>query len=341
MPQYAMVGSATTAGQAVRTGAALLAAAVVLGAGWFGWDRTRTDDRMTVTLLTAEVGAGIVTGSEVRFNGVPVGEVATIAPRGDGAQRLELKVDGAQLPGLTDSLTVEYAPGNLFGISEIELLRGAGGSALRDGAVVRLLDPARAADHTVATLLDRLAATTGEVLTPELTTTLGQVATNLRAFTPILAALVESSRAVAETQRYQPSYLIARYAGGLRGAPPFLDGMIRLLDQLNKVEYLRDHEPEFSAAIDMVGQDIFAAVGRLGSSAKAGLGGYTTMLTPLLAAVAAAVPNPRGASTDLRELLSRVDGAFTDGPDGPVLNLAVELDLVPVLGAALGQAGVR
>src|SRR5690606_5983942 len=115
------------------------------------------------------VGTGVEPGTEVRLDGVRVGTVDTIEIAGVGRQRITVALNGSHLFGLSDAVTLDYAPGNLFGISAVELHAGAGGTVLTDGAVVDLTGAAeRVHDATLSALLTATGALTEEVLTPKL-----------------------------------------------------------------------------------------------------------------------------------------------------------------------------
>ncbi|WP_157535226.1 mammalian cell entry protein [Nocardia inohanensis] len=326
-------------------GSAVLALVVAVAVGGAGYRAARADDRMEVVLRTQHIGDGVLAGTTVRLDGVAVGEVADIASAGGGQQRITMRLDASQLPGLTDSLLVDYAPANLFGIGEVELRRGTGGVPLRAGANIDLTGAGRVTDATMGALIRSLGQTTNQVLTPRLTEVLTQFATDAKAFAPILEAIVMLGRAVADTQRYDPSYLIAQYAATLRGAAEFSGATVDLLDRINNIEILRNDQQLFDTGIDLVANKFFPAITGIGKVGAKHYTGYADMLTPLLDVTAQMVPAPQRSSAELRELLARIDRSFVDTPDGPVLQLEVALRgapavAVPLLGSA-NQKGDR
>ncbi|WP_316575763.1 MlaD family protein [Nocardia canadensis] len=339
MPKYGMPGVAVDERVSRRAGfAALVVAAVVTAAG-LGIQSLRAEAGIEVVLRTPLVGDGVVTGADVRLDGVTVGRIADIAVDERGSPRLTLRLDDTQLAGLTDSLLVDYAPSNMFGISEVELRRGPGGAPLRDGAVVDLAgaEAHRVSDATMGALMRSLAATTDQVLTPRLTDLLTRLAGDLKAFTPILEAVVMLGRSVADTQRLDPSYLIGRYADTLAGAARFSAGTIELLDRINNIEALRGDRRAFDGGIQMIVEQLFVpGVSELALSLRQHLGGYAEILTPLLTAAAATVADPRRSSAEVRALLAGVDRSFVDTPEGPVLRLEVVVSTIPVLAPVLG-----
>ncbi|UGT38836.1 mammalian cell entry protein [Nocardia yamanashiensis] len=328
---------ATTKKTSRRTGVALVAALGVLASAGAGAAALRSDDRMQVVLRTERIGDGVLTGTHVRLDGVQVGDVTGIESAGGGQQRITLRLDASQLPGLTDALSVDYAPSNLFGIGEVALRRGDGGRPLRDGATVDLTggNATRVTDATMGALIRAVGQTTNEVLSPRLTEVLTQLATDAKAFAPIMQALVMLGRTVADTQVYAPSYLIGQYASTLRGAADFTGSTIDLLDRLNKIEVLRTQQPLFDAGVDLIANGFFPAISGVGQAGQRHLTGYSDLLVPLLDAMAQLVPTPAQSSAELRELLERVDRSFVNTPDGPVLRLEVALRGVPAVGVPL------
>src|SRR5437868_1795643 len=111
-------------------GVAALVVVAVVASGWMGYNNARGDTRLRVVLHTEQIGDGIVAGTSVALDGVTVGSIAQIESTSGGTQLITLQLDRAALPGLTDRFDVDYAPSNMFGISEIELERGTGGSPL-------------------------------------------------------------------------------------------------------------------------------------------------------------------------------------------------------------------
>ncbi|WP_063038604.1 hypothetical protein [Nocardia pseudovaccinii] len=341
MAIYGMPGVAMDSRTSRRTG---VTAAVIVAVALIAWTCCRclrTDDILRVQVVAEQLGDGIVTGSDVRLDGLKVGSVESIHSAGPGRLRMILALNQSRMPGVTDSLSLLAAPGNLFGISELDIERGAGGRPLHSGAVIELTAGAadRMSDATMGALLRQLSQTANQVVTPELADTLRQVSTASKAFTPILEAMVTTARSIADTQRYAPSYLIGEYAATLAGLPPFLTGTIQLFDNLNHIEALRTDRAAFDKTVAAIANDLLPGAARTSSTAQQYLNQYVDYLVPLFAALSSTVSTPQQSGADLRELLTRLGAAMTDGPDGPTLNLKVTLSGVPVLSTILlGQA---
>ncbi|MEU6561648.1 MlaD family protein [Nocardia nova] len=337
MAKYGMPGVAMSSRGSRRTGVAAVAVVALTLIAGVGYRSLRTGDgTLRVQVIATRVGDGIVTGSDVRLDGLRVGSVESIATAGPDRLRMTLALNGSRLPGVTDSLSLRAAPGNLFGIAEIDIARGAGGRTLRPGTVIDLTGTAagRMSDATMGALLRQLSRTTA-VLTPELSDVLRRAGTDLKAFAPIIRAMVSTARDIADTQRYAPSYLLRQYGSVLGGLPPFLSGTIQLLYSLNHLQALRADRSTFDKTVAAITDELFPAVTRTSATARQYLGGYAEFLAPLLTAVGHTVPAPEQSSAELHELLNRWAAAMSDGPDGPTLNLKLTLSGVPVLSSAL------
>ena len=344
MPAYGFPGVAVDPRGSRIVGIAATAVLALAGVGWTVDPFGGTDDRLDVTLLTEQVGEGIATGTDVRLDGVKVGSIASIAPADGGRQRIGLQLDDSRLFGLTDTMSIAYAPGNLFGISELELEPGEGGNTLADGMVVDLsgANAARADDATLSTLLRTLGTFTTDVLTPEFTDVVGKVAHQTKAFTPILQAIVTTMTSIANTQQYETSFLLGQLGSALGGLPPTVDGGIRLLYGPFINEYMQsdDNRLRLDATVDLIANRLIPSIGTAVETAQPYFGAHADMLAPLLRLLAGTVSEPQRSADELGVLLDRLAGTFRDTPDGPVLHLDVLLAGVPGLATPL-VGGVR
>ncbi|NMN98899.1 MlaD family protein [Antrihabitans stalactiti] len=337
MPKYGLPGISIDQRRSVVIGVTAVAIVVVVSLTWIVIDRIRGDDRMQIVLQTEEIGDGIVEGTPVRLDGVAVGEIETIDTSTIGQQLITLRLNQSQLFGVTDTLDIDYAPANLFGISEIELRRGSGGTALGNHDVVDLTGRHgdRVRDVTMGNLLRSVTRTATDVLTPQLTDTLTTLAGDLEAFTPILEAIVSTGRNIADTQRYAASFLVGQFGSALSGAAPMVGGTIDLIDTVRNIEILHTHKETFDEVVQIAIHQLFPGVSTLLFTAQDYFAGYANMLPPVLDAATRMIPTPQLSSAQLRDLLARLDRSFTDTPDGPMLNLAVTLRGVPALSVPL------
>lgn len=317
-------------------GVCALVLSLLTAVGWRAWPETAAPDDLRVALLVSEIGAGVAPGTDVRLDGVHVGTVGDIDATGIGRARITLDLDGSQLFGLTDALTLNYAPGNLFGISAVELHAGAGGSALADGATVDLTGAAgRVRDATLATLLASTGTLTDEVLTPQLVELLRRFAHDLDGFVPLLQAIGTTARSFAETQQLPPSVLFDRYGSALAGLPPMLTGGLEMLwaSYVNPNLATTDQVQRYGEMFDRMSSELLPVAVTMLGTAQQHFQGLMPMGSLILDRISAAVSTPERSTQQLTELLTRLGLAFHDTPDGPVLDAAIEL--VPALAQPL------
>lgn len=344
MPAYGLSGVRTTRRAALLVGVLTLVVVVAMAFTWNAVSSRPSDNELKIQLHTSRTGDGVVSGAGVRLNGVQVGHIAQVESATGGTQLITLALDRSQLYGLSDSLRVEYAPSNLFGISEVVLQRGNGGNPLHDGAIVDLTAPDRVDDATMGTLLRSLSQTTLTVLTPQLTEVLNQIGSDMRAFAPLVQAMVGVSRAIADTQRYPTSFLIEQYSAFFAGIAKFGDGFVKLISNIYHIDVLRNDRAHFDVGVSLVADQLFPLISTVLGTANGQLGGYADSLTVLLTQLASTVPDPDRSHADLTELLDRLDRTFQDTPDGPRVGVDVVLRgmpglAVPLLGSALPQPG--
>ncbi|AEF39620.1 Putative Mce family protein [Hoyosella subflava DQS3-9A1] len=297
----------------------------------------RTDDRIQILVQTEHIGDGIAPGTHVRLKGVQIGAIEEISSAGDGTQVITMRLDEAQLFGLTNTLDVNYAPSNLFGISEVELTARPGGIPLQDAELIDLTGThaGRVQDATMGSLIRAVTVTATEVLTPEFADTLQMVAVSLDAFGPLIEIIVMTGEALDATQIYPASFLMAEYGSALQGAAPMLTGSIQLVDTFKNLEILQTHRELFDEVMVITINDLFPGVADLLFTAEEYTAELVAVLPPLLDSAARMVPTPQRSSEELREILDRLDRSFSDTPDGPAVDVSVALSGVPALSVPL------
>ncbi|MFC6014316.1 MlaD family protein [Nocardia lasii] len=342
MPNYGMPGVAADRRTARRTGAIILGLITVVLVASLAYSNLRTEDGLRIALRTEHLGDGISAGSQVRIDGVTVGEVAEVTPGDRGTQQISLLLDAARLVGIDDSLAVDYAPTNLFGIAEIELRRGTGGSPLREGAVLDLTgaNGDRVYDATMSAILRSLSQVGMTVTSPQMATVISQLAADFKAFTPLVQALITVAETIADNQDVLPSELFGKLGPAFDGGGQFAGATMQVIDQLSEIRVTQVDKDRYDIGVGVIGGSILPALTTTLSTAGGHLAETTDMLAPMLLALAQMSPNPRATSADLTALLQNLRGAMPDGPNGPVLNLDVELRGVPGLAVPLfGKAG--
>ncbi len=341
LPNYGIPGVAIDRRRSLVTGAVVVTVAVVLALAATGYRATRAEQGLRIVVRTSHIGDGIVAGTQVRLDGVRVGRVTGIAPAGRGTQDIAVRLDSERPPGLDSSLRVDYATGNLFGISEIQLRRGPGGPPLRPGTVLNLTATDATYDATMGNLLRSVAQVEDSVLTPQLATLLATLAADTRAFTPFLESVITLARTVTEVQQVPLSLILGRFGTTLDGGGDFVDSIIDLLDRVYRIETLRHDRDRIDGGIAMVVDQLLPGVARDLRYAETGFAGYTALAIPILDLVAQAVPDSRRSGAELRELIDRVAAAMPDTPEGPVLQAEVDLRNIPVLANPTANGGGR
>ncbi|MEU2042249.1 MlaD family protein [Nocardia niwae] len=339
MPAYALPGTEVGPRRARILGASAILLAVLAAGTWRLAPESRPPEEIRVALLVGHIGAGIGSGTEVRFDGVRVGSISAVDFAGHSRQRIELTLDSSELFGLTDAVTVDYAPGNLFGVSALELRSRGGGTELSDGSTVDLTADDSVRDATLAALLKSTGVLTDSVLTPKLVELLSRASRDLRAFTPLLEALGTTMRSFVETQQMPPSQLFDEFGSALAGVPPMLTGAVDVLNAAFTSQYLRSPQnlARFSEMWTNVQYQLLPVATGLLGTAREHFAELTPILTLVFTRIASSVSTPELSQQQLTELLERLGAAFHDTPEGPVLDVSPELAVVPGIAAPLAS----
>ncbi|WP_410876217.1 hypothetical protein [Nocardia sp. A7] len=341
MPAYALPGTEVGPLRARVLGVLAVVLALLAVLIWRVVPDSVPADQITVALLVAEVGEGVGEDTDVRLDGVRVGSVSGIESVGRSRQRIELTLSGSQLFGLTNALTIDYAPGSLFGISAVELHSMTGGTALADGSIVDLTGRAadRVHDATLSALLKSTGQLTDEVLTPKLVELLSTVSRDLTAFAPLLQAIGTTARSYAETRQLPPSVLFEQFGSALTGLPPMLTGGLTLLyaEYTNKYLAVPDQLQRFSQMFTGIQYELLPTVTQLLSTSRQYFGEILPMISLVLDRLAASVSTPERSTQQLSELIARLDNSFRDTANGPVLSAEIDLAGVPGLATPLAS----
>ncbi|WP_405489875.1 MlaD family protein [Nocardia sp. NBC_00511] len=337
MPNYGMPGVAVDRKRSMTVGAVALALVVAVVAAWSLYRSQESADGLAVTLRTEQIGDGVLPGTDVRVNGVVVGKVTDIVPDSHGTQRISLRLDDSRLFGLDDSLQVDYAPANLFGISEIDLRKGSGGSPLRAGAVLDRTGShaADVYDATMGSILRSAAQVGGSVLTPQMASVIAQAAADTEAITPLIQALITAQRTITDNQKMPLSELMGALGPAFDGGGQFAGATVQVVDLLRSIPLLQQDRDGYDQRVALVTRQLLPALANTFAQAGTQLSGTTDALVPLLNALAQMVPQPQQSGADLRALLQRLNSAMPDNGQGPVLNVEVDLKGVPALGVPL------
>lgn len=135
--------------------------------------------KTAITLTTTSMGNALQKGSDVKYHGVPVGEVSAIAPAPDGA-KLTLDLDPSVVKKLPATTTALLLPKTLFGERYVDLVVPAGSPAggLSAGATIAQDSSDEAVQ--LQDVFDRLLPMLQALEPQKLQATLGELAAMLR-----------------------------------------------------------------------------------------------------------------------------------------------------------------
>ncbi|WP_280436113.1 MlaD family protein [Nocardia carnea] len=339
MPAYSLPGTEVSPRRARILGVFVVALALVAFVGHRMAPSGMPAGQLQVALLTAQIGEGVAAGTAVRLDGVRVGSVSSIDRIGSGRQRISLSLQSSQLFGLTDGLSVDFAMGNLFGISAVDLHSGDGGTILTDGATIDLTghNADRLRDATLAALLESTGGLTTDVLTPKLAALLATAARDVRALSPILQAIGTTVRSFTDTQQMPTSLLFHRLGATLEGVPALISGGVEVLYSAYTNEYLStpEHMDRYGRMFADLQSRLLPATAQTLSTGRHYFAEFVPLMTAMLDRLSSSVGTPQRSGRQLSDLLDRLGTAFTDTPNGPVLNATADLEVVPGLAGPL------
>lgn len=156
----------------------LLLLVLGLGTAALLYDKAFTA-RTEVVLATGTVGNALQRGSDVKLNGVPVGEVTTIEPTAEGA-RLTLALEPDVAAGLPDDTVARLLPKTLFGERYVQLVAdgATSGAGIADGGAIRQDGSDEAVE--LEEVLDELLPVLRSIQPEKLAATLGELTLLLR-----------------------------------------------------------------------------------------------------------------------------------------------------------------
>ncbi|WP_433633992.1 MlaD family protein [Nocardia sp. CA-120079] len=248
-----------------------------------------------VTAVLVNVGDGLPVKSDVKYQGVLVGQVDSVTPSSDGGPnyvQIDLKPEHVQ--GIPATVTARVVPSNVFAVPSVQLVYQGGGAPLAAGAHIpedQSLDTVRL--QTSLTALSRIVAAAGR---SESDPTLGVLAVVERATSGRGA---EAVRAGAELTRISEAFNAAM-------AP---DGTASTLDALaDALAGLRNSAPDLMSAVHNAVGPMRAVAGRSDQLATLLAGGLTTSTT-----IGTALGNNTATITDMTAKLSPVVGTIAVG----------------------------
>lgn len=102
-------------------GVVALAVVVALVGVLLAVGRGAFSDRMSVVARVDDAGGSLVTGADVKYDGVVVGRVSSLDPGADGGVDLALALDPSTADGVPRNVVARVLPASVFGTSYLDL----------------------------------------------------------------------------------------------------------------------------------------------------------------------------------------------------------------------------
>ncbi|WP_020105812.1 MlaD family protein [Nocardia sp. 348MFTsu5.1] len=80
------------------------------------------DEKVEVTASLEDIGDGLVSQADVRYNGLIVGAVTSIDATDTTLSNVNINIIPEQAPGIPANVTARTVPSNLFGVNSVELI---------------------------------------------------------------------------------------------------------------------------------------------------------------------------------------------------------------------------
>ena len=252
-------------------------------------------ETVRVTAVLVDVGDGLPAKSDVKFQGVVVGQVDSVTPSSDGGPNyVQIDLKPEYLAGIPATVTARVVPSNVFAVPSVQLVGKGRGAPLAAGTRIpqdHSLETVRL--QTSLTALSRIVAAAGRSGSDP---TLGILAVVERATSGHGA---EAVRAGAELARISQALNAAM-------AP---DGTPATLDALSDaLAGLRSSAPDLLGAVHNAVGPMRAVAERKDQLVTLLTGGLTTSAT-----VATALENNTGTITDITGKLSPALDTIAEG----------------------------
>ncbi|RDI45035.1 MlaD family protein [Nocardia mexicana] len=276
-------------------GIVFLAVASVVGGLMLARSQGAFRETVRVTAELVNVGDGLPAKSDVKYQGVLVGQVDSVTPSTDGGpNHVHIDLKPGYLQGIPATVTARVVPSNVFAVPSIQLVYNGRGAPLAAGGRI-------AEDHsqetvrlqTSLTALSRIAAAAGRSGSEP---ALG------------ILAVVERATAGHGEQAVRAGAELTRISQALNAsmAP---DGTGSTLDALSQaLAGLRTSAPDLLGAVHNAVAPMRAVAERRDQLATLLTGGLTTSAT-----VATGLENRTGTITDVTGKLGPVLGTIADG----------------------------
>ncbi|MBL1074117.1 MCE family protein [Nocardia sp. 2] len=279
-------------------------------------------DRFQLTVDAATLGEGLAPGAEVKFRGFAIGTVREVETVGYGHQRIEIEIDRRQADALTDDVTARFTSSNVFGSSAIELVAGAGGAKLREGAVLSIGE--NATNATVAGVFRRAARLTQVLDSDTVRRLFDLMLDNADSLGPVLSSFFETARLLADGQQAPLAHYLEigrDMTGAFADLTPSAGRAI--LAVLEQAAYFGDpdNRARTNKATDGVDQTVLIGISDLLAVNNPDLEKILSTVLDLAVPISASIGTVAPAYNRIPNLLRAIDGAF------PVVDGRVQLQV--------------
>ncbi|WP_280270235.1 MlaD family protein [Nocardia wallacei] len=252
-------------------------------------------ETIRVTAELVNVGDGLPAKSDVKYQGVLVGQVTEVTPSTDGGpNHVHIDMKPGHLSGIPATVTARVVPSNVFAVPSIQLVYNGKGAPLTPGARIpedRSQETVRL--QTSLTALSRIAAAAGRSGSDP---ALG------------ILAVVERATAGHGSEAVRAGAELTRISQALNDAMA-PDGTGSTLDALTQaLNGLRSSAPELLGAVHSAVTPLRAVAERRDQLANLLTGGLATTGT-----VATALENNTGTLTGITGKLGPALGTIADG----------------------------
>ncbi|MDF0530307.1 MlaD family protein [Tsukamurella sp. 8F] len=291
-----------------------------------------------LTLRTPNVAAGIVAGAPVKMNGFEIGKVGEVRSLGNGQQGVDLVLEPAKTKGITDSVEAAFSAGNLFGVSEVELIPHPGGSSLKSGA--QLTPQRQITDNSVSNMITTLGDVNSDAIRPHMGEILRNVDASTKAMLPLTTALGNVAQAVQDTQKLSTAETFPQIARAIQAADGTAAAMLPAVQNLFDLDLVHNqaYVQRTLATEDALTNHTDSLTARLqqllNPASVQGLAKAAPLVTGTMQMLLQLFPNAGTLGIQLGQVMNNVRAAMPVVGAGPVLNVNLSVD-VPALGAAL------
>ncbi len=280
-----------------------------------------------------QLGEGIVAGSDVKLNGLRIGQVTRVESVGTGNQELDIAIDLGQADALTDNLAARFVSSNTLGMSSIELYPGPGqGAKLANNSTIRLGKDSRTV--TVTAVLRKLTSTIGEVNGDSVGTVTSVFKDNSAGIANMIKTLIDVGSLTVDGEMVvgldpRPAIGMLNDVSGsvARDVTGLADG---LRENRSKLHFFVEHPDETAALINALALG-FGGIGNLLKVRERDLIKLVDALLSFGIPIGTGIHGITDFYNRVPELIDRVDRSFVNQGGTTSLQLQVILRGMPYL----------